>query len=653
METKQAISHWLSLCVELFKKSSLFRGLVIAQVAIIGMLVTGALCFGPQTVQFSFTQTACIGSSVLLPSSQTAKGDAYTVSYDKVIAVFGKPVLARKTCIKPTIPPAERKQSVVTTSLFGSPLFSKKITVKSGAYPTLASDIGKLKVISVADPLELKLTSPDGVFEYALSANNKMTLCVKRDDVMLLCDPRALGLQHATVYNMTLDRVFNKQPVQTVSAGQVETVRPVLIAASSIAQDSIRYDKPKEIQITVNKAVKEVRGVALVSDNGAKIPLTANFKDTKINLVLSKELDRGQKFKLTIDAIIASDGGSLINPYVLSFATSKGPRVTGANISASGVGLSQSIVISFDQEIESSQNVSKELALIVAGQPKGFAATARGNTIILNPNEDFAKCSTFGLKLSANITSPAGITGESAWEYNSRATCFDSFSIGTSVKGRSIVAYRYGTGANAVLYVGGIHGNEQNASRLLEKWMAEVNANPDKVPVNRTIVIIPSANPDGYAVNQRVNARGIDLNRNFPANNWKSSVKEPSGVVLEQGGGPSAGSEPETSALTTYVRALRPLIVMSYHSNASAVIANDAGSSRSLTDAYGAKSGYRSKNGDTVGNLFNYDTTGAFEDWLHDVLAMPAILVELQSSYDDEFGRNKSAMWMIAQNGNF
>ncbi|NDA78759.1 MAG: DUF2817 domain-containing protein, partial [Actinobacteria bacterium] len=63
--------------------------------------------------------------------------------------------------------------------------------------------------------------------------------------------------------------------------------------------------------------------------------------------------------------------------------------------------------------------------------------------------------------------------------------------------------------------VGVIHGNEQAGLDVIEELR---NMAPRDIPANVDLFLMPALNVDGLNMNQRQNANGVDLNRNFPYN---------------------------------------------------------------------------------------------------------------------------------------
>jgi hypothetical protein len=150
--------------------------------------------------------------------------------------------------------------------------------------------------------------------------------------------------------------------------------------------------------------------------------------------------------------------------------------------------------------------------------------------------------------------------------------------IGYSVQGRPIEAYRFGTGPEERLTVHGIHGgSEWNTIALADQLIEELTNHPEKVPAEKTLYIVRSLNPDGEAKAHgpegRANANGVDLNRNWDAY-WKEKW-DLTGcwVITPVTGGPYPFSEPETIALRDFIlgRHFDALIV--YHSAALGVFA--------------------------------------------------------------------------------
>ena len=137
--------------------------------------------------------------------------------------------------------------------------------------------------------------------------------------------------------------------------------------------------------------------------------------------------------------------------------------------------------------------------------------------------------------------------------------------IGKSVEGRDIIAYSFGAGDKKILFVGGIHGGyEWNTSKVAYQLVDYLKANPDAVPENIKVTVIPVLNPDGLykivgtttdnftsanvssnTVPGRFNANNVDLNRNFDCD-WQTTGTWQNKSVS---GGSSAFSEPESLAV--------------------------------------------------------------------------------------------------------
>ena len=102
-----------------------------------------------------------------------------------------------------------------------------------------------------------------------------------------------------------------------------------------------------------------------------------------------------------------------------------------------------------------------------------------------------------------------------------------------------------------VLVVGAIHGNE-TAGIAVTRALRHVVP-----PAGTELLVLDTANPDGSAVGARGNARGVDLNRNFPWG-WRPLT----GVFYS---GPHSSSEPETRALEALILRERPAVSIWFH----------------------------------------------------------------------------------------
>lgn len=122
--------------------------------------------------------------------------------------------------------------------------------------------------------------------------------------------------------------------------------------------------------------------------------------------------------------------------------------------------------------------------------------------------------------------------------------------------------------AQRILVVGGIHGDELTASSIVFKWMPRMQA-PDAAHLHWKVV--PVANPDGLlaARPQRVNAGGVDLNRNFPTPGWHREAprywSRVTGRDPRRFPGTAPLSEPESRWLNDQIDEFRPHLIVSVH----------------------------------------------------------------------------------------
>jgi predicted deacylase len=123
--------------------------------------------------------------------------------------------------------------------------------------------------------------------------------------------------------------------------------------------------------------------------------------------------------------------------------------------------------------------------------------------------------------------------------------------IGHSVEGRPIDAVHVGGEGPVVLVVGCIHGNECAA-------LPVVRALERARPRGEDLWVIGEANPDGAVRDERLNADGVDLNRNFPTG-WRPGPHDGYYPGLR------ALSEPESRALLAFIRRLRPAVTVWFH----------------------------------------------------------------------------------------
>jgi len=176
----------------------------------------------------------------------------------------------------------------------------------------------------------------------------------------------------------------------------------------------------------------------------------------------------------------------------------------------------------------------------------------------------------------------------------------------------------------ATLILGGMHGDEPKsvhvAAMLLELLMQ------DRQAASRGWIIVPIVNPDGYAIRSRRNARGVDLNRNYPTADWQHASPR-----SRMYGGRTPASEPETRTLIRLIRRRQPARIISIHSISHGLYCNNYdGPARGLAQRM------RRFNRYPVRSTIGYPTPGSLGTWAGAGLGLPVVTLELPSHHSPQ-----------------
>jgi predicted deacylase len=585
----------------------------------------------------------CTQQLTLFPSISevSSSSTGFDVKKENIIKLGNLQILSTKTCFSAKQAPmiGDIKVSVAP---FGG-WFARKTFKLSVPKPPLIETSALEQPISASKALAIDFSSDDIVFDYQLKIDNKSVPCSMKNS-QVSCDIVPLNLQQGKDYTMELLRMFDGRNVNIVVNKVIRTITATNVVSASVNQGQIVFDKPKTFTIGFDKVV--VKGVIMLEKiEGAKHTVvdTSTLFNGKQAVITSKnDLDRDVSYALSVNQIEAVDGSTLVSPYISDFKLSDGPIITSVNVGKTGIPQTKTIILTFNQPLSGDQDISQYVSAA------GTSTTiSRSNNKVLISYSNAPICTDIKIHINGGLLSNYGVVQNHSWSFTARTICHTISAIGHSKNGRSILAYTFGSGSQVILYVGSIHGNELSAKYLMNAWVNELEANARDIPSNKKIIVIPSLNPDGNSANSRNNADNVDLNRNFPADDWQTDIVSPDNQPIPGGGGPNPLSEPESQAIAAYTIQLRPSLTMSFHSAAGYAISNQAGNSASLAASYARLARYSNMTGN--GSAFSYSITGTYDDWLREDYGLASIVVELSSNSSSEFSRNKAALWAMAR----
>jgi hypothetical protein len=214
-------------------------------------------------------------------------------------------------------------------------------------------------------------------------------------------------------------------------------------------------------------------------------------------------------------------------------------------------------------------------ALLAACLQRALAFTVDRRSLVLGVGLAVAM---HGASAQAPVGKPAGKGADPCTEFvarlpNMQARLCASAQLkptaGRSVQGRTLYQ-RDVVAPDAkirVLVVGAMHGDELSSASVALHWIQRAMETPSNVHWR----FIPALNPDGLMARpaRRVNANGVDLNRNFPTPNWTRDAK----IYWEQRTkkdprrwpGPKTLSEPESAFFHDEMDRFQPHLIVSIH----------------------------------------------------------------------------------------
>jgi protein MpaA len=196
--------------------------------------------------------------------------------------------------------------------------------------------------------------------------------------------------------------------------------------------------------------------------------------------------------------------------------------------------------------------------------------------------------------------------------------------LGRSVQGRAIQAVIIGNGAKRVMVLGGVHGDEIAGALLAKAFIATLQLEP--FPENLTLIVVSEVNPDGVATRRRVNSRGVDINRNFPAKSWQPLYKD---RLRYPGSQP--GTEPETQAVIKLLERYPPDLLITFHAALGCV--NWDGPGEEVAGLIARENGY------PLCSYLGYDTPGSLGQYAGADRKIPSVTIELRDAEDAGLAR--------------
>lgn len=239
---------------------------------------------------------------------------------------------------------------------------------------------------------------------------------------------------------------------------------------------------------------------------------------------------------------------------------------------------------------------------------------------------------------------------------------------GESVLGKKLYYIKLGNGPNEVFYNGAHHSLEWITAPLLMKFTENFlksytdgknirGYDLEKIWNDSSIYIVPMVNPDGvdlvlnglsrdnpyynelirwnngstdFSKDWQANNKGVDLNHNYPAR-WQESKDAEIALGIDgpgptRYGGPFPLSEPETEAITEFVKNHDFRLVLAYHTQGEVIFWRfdnlQPPEAKKIGEMFSDVSGYR------LGEVYGIASYAGMKDWFIQEYRRPGYTIE-------------------------
>lgn len=237
--------------------------------------------------------------------------------------------------------------------------------------------------------------------------------------------------------------------------------------------------------------------------------------------------------------------------------------------------------------------------------------------------------------------------------------------IGKSLVGRNIEAFTIGSSSKRILLAAGFHGSEYLTINILFRFLWDLclslkngseiaGIKMKRYLGRRGVSFVPCVNPDGTEINltgfsaageysklvelispgtcrYQANARGVDINHNFPAD-WEKIHQREQAVGINSPsatryGGKSPASEPETTALMNYCIRNKFFRAYAFHSQGREIYYTFGDkipkASPAIARLLSSTSGYKLSVPPAIAD------GGGFKDWFIEKFDLPGFTFEI------------------------